>query len=110
MDLGEEINLDICKIVGVFLDNAIEEVKRDSNGSISIELYLANDKFNISIANTFEGLIDLEKMSEKKYTTKGKNRGYGLTLVKEIIERNNKLKNIRKVNDNVFIQILEIDI
>lgn len=110
IDLDESVNLDICKIIGVFLDNAIDEVNKNKTGSISVELYLINNKLNISIANTFEGVIELEKMSEKRYSTKGKNRGYGLTLVKEIIEKNCKFKNIRKINDNVFVQTLEIDV
>lgn len=110
IDLDETINLDICKIIGVFLDNAIEETEKTKNSSVSIEFYIMNDKLNISISNTFEGFIDLDMIDEKKYTTKGNGHGYGLTLVKEIIGNNSIFRNIRKINDDVFTQILEIDI
>ncbi|MBE6144513.1 MAG: GHKL domain-containing protein [Firmicutes bacterium] len=110
VDLNENLILDICKIVGVFLDNAIEECKKIKSGSLSIELYMMDDKFHISIANTFEGSIDLDKIDMVKYTTKGNEHGYGLALVKEIINKNSNLENVRMINDNVFIQILKISI
>ena len=109
-DLNENLILDICKVIGVFLDNAIEECERIKDGSVGIELYMMDDKFHISIANTFEGAIDLEKIDTIKYTTKGHEHGYGLVLVKEIINKNNSLENVKMVNDNVFIQILKISI
>jgi len=108
IELDEKIILDVCKIVGVFLDNAIEEVKKIGAGIISIEIYMLEDKFNISVANTFEGSINLDRIDEIKYTTKGKGHGYGLTLVKEIISNNRNLENIRKINDDIFMQILRI--
>lgn len=110
VDLNENLILDICKIVGVFLDNAIEECEKIKSGSLSIELYMMDDKFHISIANTFEGSIDLDKIDMVKYTTKGNEHGYGLALVKEIINKNSNLENVRMINDNVFIQILKISI
>ena len=110
IELNQDLVLDICKIFGVFLDNSIDEVKKMSNGSVSIELYLLDEKLNIAISNNFDGFIDLDKISEIKYTTKGKGHGYGLTLVKDIISKNNNLENIKKINDNVFTQILKITI
>lgn len=110
IDLNENLILDICKIVGVFLDNAIEECEKIKNGSLSIELYMMDNKFHISIANTFEGSIDLDKIDMIKYTTKGNEHGYGLALVKEIVNKSSNLENVRMINDNVFIQILKISI
>lgn len=109
-DLNQSLILDICKIVGVFLDNSIEEVKKINNGVVSIEIYLLDDKLNVSIANNFEGVVELDKVDELKYTTKGENHGYGLSLVKEIINKNSELENVRMINDDVFIQILKISI
>lgn len=108
VELEQNLILDICKIVGVFLDNAIDAVDGMTDGSISIKLYISDNQFNISIANNFDGLIELDKIDEKKYTTKGEGHGYGLSLVKEIVNKSPKLKNIRMINDDVFIQILKI--
>ena len=109
IDLDDDLVLDICKIIGVFLDNAIEEVEKVKDGSVGIELYIIDGKFNISISNTFEGVIEIDKIYDNKYTTKGEGHGYGLSLVKDIITKNKSLENIRMINDNVFTQILRIN-
>lgn len=110
LNIDENIILDMCKIIGVFLDNAIEETKKLSSGHVGIELYIIDDRLGISISNIFEGIIDLDKIDEIKYTTKGDGHGYGLALVKEIINKNDKLENSRTINDDVFTQILKLDI
>lgn len=109
-DLKEETVLEICKIIGVFIDNAIDEVMKIKKGSVGIELYLLENKLCIAISNTFEGSIDLDKISELKYTTKGNGHGYGLNLVKEIINKESRFENIKMINDDVFTQILKISI
>lgn len=108
INLDQSLVLDICKVVGVFLDNAIDETKKIKDGSVCIELYVLDDVFHISIANMFEGFIDLHKIDEEKYTTKGDGHGYGLSLVRRIVDSNFRLENIRMINDNVFTQILKI--
>jgi len=108
--LDESIVLDICKIVGVFLDNAIEAISETQAGRVNISLYMLENQLHISIANTFDGAINLDKIDEVKYTTKGEGHGYGLALVKEIVNKHSFLENVKMINDNVFIQILKIDI
>ena len=110
IDLGEDLMLDICKIIGVFLDNAIEAVLELKQKHIKITLFTDEDCLNIEISNNFKGNIDLTSIDEKGYTSKSKGHGYGLTLVKEIISKNNKLKNERKINKNIFTQKLKIKI
>ncbi len=107
-DMTEEKILDICKIVGVFLDNAIEEVQKLDKKEIIIKLYIDNNDFCIGITNNFAGDIDIEKIDNKRYTTKETGHGYGLALVKNIINRNNKLSNERSIYKDNFTQILRI--
>lgn len=106
--LDDNTMLDICKIVGVFLDNSIQAVENIKNKIINIDIYLENKKLIIEIFNTYEGKIDLDKISDVGYSVKGKNRGYGLALVKEIIEKNKKLKNMTKITKKYFSQQLQI--
>ena len=100
--------IDICKITGVFLDNAIEEVEKLNRRNIIIEMYIENNYLLIAISNNFDKNFDINKISKRRYTSKGKGRGYGLTLVKEIINRNTRLSNEKKIFNNNFTQILKI--
>lgn len=74
---------------------------------ININIYF--DKyFIIEISNYFEGNLDVEKIYNKGYSTKGKGHGYGLTLVKNIIEQNKNIINENKIEKNIFTQIIKI--
>lgn len=109
INLGDKTNVDICKIVGVYLDNAIEAVMEADVKEINIDLYLEDNYFCISIANTFKGKVNLDTITDYGYTTKGKGHGYGLSLVKEVIKDNNALSSKTDIIDNkVFVQNLKI--
>ena len=109
INMDEEIVLNICKILGVFLDNAIEAVKDLKEKQINIEIYLMDGKLCIDITNNFEGKLELDKLDKEKYTTKGKNHGYGLSLVKQIIDDNsNTFENEKSISRNTFTQKLKI--
>jgi len=100
--------LDICKIVGVFVDNAIQEVKTLRKKNISIEMYFDKNELVVSISNNYGGTINIAKIDNNGYTTKGKNHGYGLALVKELINKNSRLNNERVLSKTIFTQILKI--
>lgn len=109
INIGDKTNVDICKIVGVYLDNAIEAVMEVDVKEINIDLYLEDAYFCISIANTFKGKVDLDAITDYGYTTKSKGHGYGLSLVKEVIKDNNALSSKTDIIDNkVFVQNLKI--
>ena len=76
-NISTEQNKNICTIVGIFLDNAIEAVSNLNNKYISILFYKENNKIVISISNTYEGIINLEKMNLEGYSKKGINREFG---------------------------------
>lgn len=107
-EIDDYTMVDICKIIGVFLDNAIEAVESIDKKSIMIEIYTEDEYLNISISNDYKNSLDIEKIGKKGYTSKGSGRGYGLRLVKEIIERNANLINEKKNFNNNFTQILKI--
>ncbi len=108
LSYGEDVLLDICKIVGIFLDNAIEEVEKLDEKYIIIEIYNDEDVLTISITNIFDNSIEKTNIYKPGYSTKGGNHGYGLSLVKKITSKNSKLKTHHEINDNEFTQILQI--
>ena len=109
INLDEELVLNICKILGVFMDNAIDAVRKLSKKEINIELFVIDNKLYIDITNTFKGEIDLSKIGHERHTTKGEEHGYGLLLVNKIIKENSKyLENEKSINGNYFTQTLTI--
>lgn len=108
LDYGNETMLDICKIIGIFLDNAIEEVDTIEDKYIVIEMYLDEDIFVINITNTFDNTKNKDNIYKAGVSTKGGNHGYGLSLVKKLVHHNKKLKTYHEINENQFTQVLKI--
>ncbi len=109
--ISSKTNYDICRIVGIILDNAIEEtVKFDvKEREILISMYIDED-FVIEIANNFVDNIDLDKIFNKGYTTKSEGHGYGLSLLKKIVNENKDITNETKIINNLFVQTVKIKI
>lgn len=107
-DIPDELAVEVCKIIGVYLDNALEEVSKYEEKIINIEFYAEKKTLCIAISNNFEGEIDFEKMDNPGYTTKENGHGYGLSIAHEIIESNDRLSSEREIKDNIFKQILKI--
>lgn len=107
-DIEDSTMLDICKVIGVFLDNAIEAVQFIEDKNINIEMYQDKKSLMMSISNNYQGEIKLDRLEEKGYSSKGNNRGFGLALTRQIINENKKLTNVKKISKNSFTQILKI--
>lgn len=101
-------NYRLCKIVGVFLDNAIEESRKIDDKCIMISLFVDDGELVIEVSNKFNGKIDMDRLDESGYTTKGDGHGYGLSLVKKILSETNVFENERSIKRNVFKQVIRI--
>lgn len=96
------------RIVGVYIDNAIEASSISKEKKLGIEIYLHNEDVIVIIANTYSGKIDLETVGKVKYSTKGTNRGYGLMLVNKILNNSKRFIAERDVTEKLYIQKLII--
>jgi len=98
-------SVDICRIVGILMDNAIEAAKSSLEKKIFVSIHNEENNVTILIANSFSVKPDLKKIFEKDYSGKGVDRGLGLYIVKDIIDR--KYENVllnTSIEDNLFIQ------
>ena len=111
IDANVEISLKICDILSVFLDNAIEEIENKKDPEIYIELFYdeKDEELTFEISNKiYNKEIEVNKLSEKGYTTKSNGHGYGLALVKEIVSANSNLENKTIIKNNIFTQRLTL--
>lgn len=99
---------DLARIIGVYLDNAIEASSISKDKKLGIEMYLINEKVEIIITNTFNNEINLDKIGKESFSTKGKNRGHGLLLVKKILSENNMFEAKNEIRNNIYIQTLKV--
>lgn len=108
-NLSSKMNYDICRIVGIIIDNAIEETTKfnKKNREIIISMYV-DGLFIIEVSNRIKDDMDLSKIYEKGYTSKKKGHGYGLSLLKRIVDENENIINEVKIVNNIFTQVIKI--
>ena len=105
LDIKQQRNF--AKILGVYLDNAIEACNTSKKKELGIEAYSFDDGFEMIISNTFDNKLN-KKIGIEKYSTKGINRGHGLLLVKNILSHNKMFDVKTEVNNNLYIQYIRI--
>ena len=102
IDNNDYINLN--KIVGIALDNAIEASSKTKSKYIMIDIYNENG-IVIEISNSFYGKVDMDSINEKYYSTKGKNRGLGLYIISKILKSSN-IEFEQSINNSIFTTII----
>lgn len=98
----------LCRIIGVYLDNAIEASAISNEKLLGIEIYLNNNDVEIIISNSYLGEVDIKNVNEKGYSTKGKSHGYGLPLVKNILENSDIFSSETTTCNGIYTQKLNI--
>ena len=98
----------LCKAVGITFDNAIEASIKSKEKIINFDVYDEEENIVIEISNTFAGSLELNKINNKNYSTKGKGRGLGLYILKRLIRNNSGIDLKQSINGKVFITKLYI--
>lgn len=98
----------LYSIFGIYLDNAIQAAKESKEKEISLEIYKEKKEIVMILANTYIGSIEMEKIDNYGYTTKGKNHGIGLHIVKKIMLEDETFCQNRRLFKNYYVQELRI--
>ncbi|MEG0472782.1 MAG: GHKL domain-containing protein [Solibacillus sp.] len=111
----DEINMnviDIARILGIFLDNAIEANNHtDFQKDIGISFFKSTpDSLMIIIENTIsDEPVNIEQIFTEHFSTKGENRGKGLSTVKSILNNYPNVTLNTNVENGLFTQIIVIE-
>lgn len=95
---------DLTKILGVFLDNAIDAAMKSDEKEMEIELKNKDSYLLLTISNTYDKSADINKVGKSGFTTKGVGHGFGLSIVKDISKTNQDIETFSTKEDNKFIQ------
>ena len=106
--LNENQIRDICILIGIYFDNAIEAAENTKEKYVLLEIYELSDKINIVISNTFKEEDNLDNRNEKGITSKGEGHGYGLYFANKIVTKNKWIESNQEVVEKYYIQTLSI--
>ena len=101
--------IDFTRSIGIIIDNAVEAAIESENKILNIAFINKNKSIIVVVENTFPSeLPPIYKMFRYGFSTKGDNRGIGLSNLREIT---NKYKNVSLetiVKEDKFVQNLTI--
>lgn len=101
--------IDVTRLIGIFLDNAIEAAKECDTPFISCSIVTTEKETAFIITNTFlPREISYASLREPGFSTKGKNRGIGLYTAKELVAKNESVFWDTEIKGNLFTQNLQI--
>ena len=100
--------LDLCRAVGILIDNAIEAAEECDKPSIKVALIKKENSVLIVIINSIKNDVPIGRIYQKGFSTKGKNRGIGLSNLKEIVGRYVNVSLDTLVEEREFKQFLEV--
>lgn len=108
----ERIDMDtIClvRVLGILLDNAIEELTYLGHGSLLLGIIKNKDNVMIVIQNTCRDKIpNIQTLKRQSFSTKSSGRGLGLSNMQEIIESFSNVISETLVEKELFVQKLII--
>jgi len=95
---------ELCSVIGNLLENSIEELVKFENGKIFVRLNSNNESLRIKIRDNGPGISDdiKDKIFNRGFSTKAYNRGFGLSIVKKIIDYSGGDINILQDNGTIW--------
>ncbi|MDD6657906.1 MAG: GHKL domain-containing protein, partial [Lachnospiraceae bacterium] len=101
---------DLCRIIGILTDNAIEAAEETDEKSVDIRMSKMEYGYQITIQNTYFTKPDLVHLYQKGYSTKGEDRGLGMYYARELILDHEELEFEFEIQEHFVIQKIYIEL
>lgn len=98
----------LCKLIGIYFDNAIEAAVESRKKNISVEVYELKNRVNFVFSNTFKHHKNMKNRNQKGVSSKGEGRGNGLYFASKIIKNNEWLEEKQEIIDGYYIQQISV--
>lgn len=101
---------ELCEVIGIYLDNAIEAAHTSANKIVEMTVTTIGTDIELTIKNSCEVAPAINKIKIDGYSTKGSDRGHGLSIVENILKKYTEILDIMRFDsENMqFIQTLKI--
>ena len=100
--------MDLNRCVGILVDNAIEAASAQKDGKVTLVFCQQEEGLTILVGNTIQKDVDVKKIFQEGYSTKGKNRGLGLASLERILKKYKNTASMTRVQGKELIQELKI--
>ena len=98
----------LCKLIGIYYDNAIEAAAETKKKVMLVEVYELKDKVSFVFSNTFKKHSNFDDRNKKGVSSKGEGHGNGLYFASKLLEQNPWLESKQEIIDKYYIQQLII--
>lgn len=99
---------DLCRCLGILIDNAMEEVRGREDARVHIMISSQEGYTTFRVKNRLYHSIDVHRIWQQGYSTKGKDRGIGLASYRKILEGYEDVLPATAVQEGYFIQEFKI--
>ena len=96
----------LCKLIGIYYDNAIEAAAETKKKVMLVEVYELKDKVSFVFSNTFKKHSNFDDRNKKGVSSKGEGHGNGLYFASKLLEKNPWLESKQEIIDKYYIQQL----
>lgn len=111
MDAISEFHIeteDLVRCLGILLDNAMEEESLTDEKTVHFVAYREESTVTIMIKNHLKEEKKIAEITQEGYSTKGENRGIGLSSYQKILNKYPNVFNKTVVSDNQFQQVIKM--
>ena len=108
LKLLKKYEYELIRVLGIFLDNAIEAERDEENKVIEVLFFKDANCKRIIIENTCTKNVDIDKIYTKEFSTKKGNTGLGLWEVKNFVDNNPNFSLETTLENNCFKHTLYI--